>query len=234
MSSTRSFWITGATRGLGMAMAQQLLADGYRVAVSGRHSHELEALIELHGARLLHLPGNLHELADAQSAGQHLQSQWGTLDALIINAGTCDYLAPNLPAAEIVEQILQSNWHATEQAVACALPLLARGENPRVMAIFSRYSALQRYSPAQSPAGHNSLPHWLREQRKALGDLGVKLTIAAPQLTKSPVSNALALPEQWTADSAAQELLSKLDSEHRELVLEVLDPTLLWPLPSED
>lgn len=212
-------------------MAEDLLGSGHRVAVSGLDTRRLQALKAEYDDTLLRLPAGLHHLDQAQLAGQQLQARWGAVDTLIVDAGTCEYLPTDVPTNEMFDQILTTNWQACEHALAVALPLLARGEQPRIMAVFSRYSALQRYSPAQSPAGHNSLPHWLREQRKAFADLGVQLTIVAPPSTKAPLTTAQALPELWTADSAAKELLDRLQTRQAELVLEVLDPTLLWPLP---
>ena len=99
------------------------------------------------------------------------------------------------------------------------------------MAILSRYSALQLFEPNQPLTGGNSLPTWLNEQRATLQTLGIDLTVVAPQLLKSPVTSAQAVPEPWSAQSAAQELLSRLEQRQPQLVLEVLKPSELWPLP---
>ncbi|WP_411383800.1 SDR family NAD(P)-dependent oxidoreductase [Pseudomonas sp. L7] len=233
MSSTRRFWVTGASNGVGLALVERLLEEGHRVAASGMDCQELDTLAELHEARLLRLPAHLNELVGAQSAAEQLQSHWGALDVLIVNAGTCDYLANDLPANAVMEEIVSSNRRASEHVLASALSLLARGDRPQVMALFSRYSTLQLFAPAQTPAGHNSLPQWFREQRKVLDNLAVQLTVVAPQSLKAPVSNSMAIPESWTAQSAADELARRLKHPQAELVLEVLDPTLLWPLPWE-
>ncbi|AXA23410.1 SDR family NAD(P)-dependent oxidoreductase [Pseudomonas putida] len=233
MSSTRRFWVTGASNGVGLALVERLLEEGHRVAASGKNCQELDTLAELHEARLLRLPVHVHELAEAQAAAEQLQSHWGALDVLIVNAGTCDYLPDSLPANAIMEAIVSSNRRASEHVLANALSLLARGDRPQVMALFSRYSTLQLFAPAQNPAGHNSLPQWFREQRKVLDDLTVQLTVVAPQSLKAPVSSSMAIPESWTAQSAAEELVRRLEQPQAELVLEVMDPTLLWPLPKE-
>ena len=98
------------------------------------------------------------------------------------------------------------------------------------MAIFNRYSALQLYSPTQVTAGWNNMPQWLREERDELNDLGIALTVVAPQSLRAPVTSVQATPESWTPQSAADELLRRLPLREAELVLEVMDLGSLWPL----
>ncbi|MNW01349.1 hypothetical protein D3C71_1969740 [compost metagenome] len=98
------------------------------------------------------------------------------------------------------------------------------------MALFNRYSALQLFAPTQVTAGWNNLPQWMREQRKALEDQGVALTIVGPQSLKVTVTSAQAIPEEGTPGSAAEELLRRWPQREPELVLETLDLSSLWPL----
>lgn len=231
MNNSRSFWVTGASNGLGLALVQRLLDDGHRVAASGRQSAELDTLGAIHGSRLLRLPGQLQVPEQAEQACQAIRSNWGALDGLIINAGSCDYLPDGLPDGDVLEAVITTNLQASEHSLTSAVPLLAKGDTPQVMAILNRYSALQLYAPTQVPAGWNNLAQWMREQRKALAELGIGLTVVAPQSLKTAVTSAQAMPEAWTPQTAAQELLRRLPQRDPELVLEVLSLSDLWPLP---
>ncbi|BBH44322.1 hypothetical protein KU43P_07990 [Pseudomonas sp. KU43P] len=190
----------------------------------------MDALASRHGRKLLRLPWQLHDEEQASSACQQLCDAWGSLDSLIINAGTSDYLADDMPDDELFESIVSSNQLAGENCLAKVLPLLAKGKSPQVMAIFNRYSALQLHAPTQVTAGWNNMPQWLREEREALEGWGIALTVVAPQSLKTPVTAAQAAPEAWTPQSAAEELLQRLPLREPELVLEVLDLSVLWPL----
>ncbi|MDF0730142.1 SDR family NAD(P)-dependent oxidoreductase [Pseudomonas entomophila] len=232
MINARSYWVTGAANGVGLALAQGLLEQGHRVAASGKDCQELNALAAQHGANLLCLDGQLQDASEAHAVNALLQARWGALDGLIINAGTCDYLPTDLPANELIGAIATSNLLASEHALAIALALLAKGDRPQVMGLVSRYSALQLGEPTQPLRGANSLPQWFRTQRQHLQDQGIDLTLVAPGSLKAPVtSEVLAIPEDWTATRAAAELIKRLEARQPELVLEVLDPTQLWPLP---
>ncbi|WP_201207396.1 SDR family NAD(P)-dependent oxidoreductase [Pseudomonas sp. S37] len=231
MTNSRRFWVTGASNGLGLALVEQMLAQGHRVAVSGKDDQVLEALAVKHGSLLLRLPWQLHEEQQAASAAQQICHAWCGLDGLVINAGTSDYLADDVADNELIEAIVTSNQLATEHCLASALPLLAKGDSPQVMAVFNRYSALQLYAPTQTTAGWNNIPQWVREQRNALKAHGVTFTVVGPQSLKTPVTSAPAIPEAWTPESAAAELLQRWPQGEPELVLETLDLSGLWPLP---
>jgi len=230
LKNSRSFWVTGATNGLGMALLEGLLEQGHRVAASGKDDKALEALASRHGSRLLQLPWQLHDEEQAASACQQLCDAWGALDGLIINAATSDYLTDDVPDSELFESIVSTNQLAGEHCLAKVLPLLAKGNAPQVMAIFNRYSALQLYSPTQVTAGWNTMPQWLREEREELTKRGITLTVVAPQSLKTPVTSVQAAPDAWTPQSAAEELLRRLPLREPELVLELLELSGLWPL----
>ncbi|MDR2319437.1 MAG: SDR family oxidoreductase [Pseudomonas sp.] len=231
MINSRSFWVTGASNGLGLALVERLLEQGHRVAASAKESDELNALAAQHGRRFLRLPWQLHADGQAADACRQICHAWCTLDGLILNAATSDYLDAPLAGSDVFEAIVTSNQVAGEHSLANALPLLLKGESPQVMAVFNRYSALQLYAPTQVSAGWNNMPQWIREQRKTLKGQGVDVTVVSPQSLKTPVTPAQAIPEEWTPQRAAAELLRRWPQREPELVLETLDLSSLWPLP---
>lgn len=228
---SRRFWVTGASNGLGLAVVERLLEQGHRVAASSKDSDTLDNLAVGHGQSLLRLPGHLPLPELAEAAHQQIADNWGALDVLIVNAGTCDYLSHGLPADELFEAIASTNLTATEQCLGAAMALLEKGDQPQVMAVFSRYSAVQLHTPSQGPNAGNCAPQWVRLQRPGLKERGIDLTVVAPQSLKAPVAPVPAIPEPWTAQTAAEELLRRLPQREAELVLEVLEMQDMWPLP---
>lgn len=224
-------WITGTSNGLGLALVEQLLEQGSRVAASGRTCELLQDLSLQYPESLLLLDGNLSEPDEAQEAARQISDHWGALDCMIINAGTCDYLAIDTPAPAIFEGIVSSNLSATRHCLESARPLLQGNNSPQVVSILSRYSALQLHDPSQPATVDNSLVQLLNSQRAALAAQAIDLTIIAPlDLNFTQVTEPV-VPEQWTAHTAAEVILNRLPDRPANLVLEALHLNDLWPLP---
>lgn len=90
--------LTGASRGLGLAIARSLLAvHGARVATLQRTlTPELEALAGEFGAdRILNISGSVAKPEDNVKVVDAAVAKWGQLDSVILNAGTLDPLGMN-------------------------------------------------------------------------------------------------------------------------------------------
>lgn len=123
MSSFQTWFVTGASQGLGLALVQRLLRAGHRVAATSRR---LPALTEAVGpaANFLPLQVNLADDADVRQAITHTISTFGGLDVVVNNAGygiggSIEELSP----AE-VQQALDVNVVGTFNVVRQALPHL--------------------------------------------------------------------------------------------------------------
>ena len=86
----RTAFVTGATQGLGAALALRLAQDGYDVAVSGTtlgHIENTVVALEAHGARTVAVPLDLRSQPSIECAMAHVIEAFGELDVLVNNAG---------------------------------------------------------------------------------------------------------------------------------------------------
>ncbi len=85
----RRVWILGASHGIGAALAQALVANGARVAVSARNRAELESVVQAAApdARLV-LPLDIRSAEDIAAALGAIRDRWGGIDLVLIVAGT--------------------------------------------------------------------------------------------------------------------------------------------------
>lgn len=120
--------VTGASRGLGQALARALAGQGWRVVTDARDASALEeALTDTPG--VIRVPGDITD-ADHRAALVDAAVAAGGLDALVCNAGT---LGPTpLPAVTTLDltaltETLAVNTVAQVGLVQTALPALARG-----------------------------------------------------------------------------------------------------------
>ena len=84
----RVLFITGASSGIGAAVARQAVAAGYRVVLTARSLNKLQALAtELGPDRVLALKADVTEWAELEAAVAATLARFGHLDAVLANAG---------------------------------------------------------------------------------------------------------------------------------------------------
>ena len=100
----RAVLITGASRGIGAAVARRFAREGWRVGVNYRTSRgraeALAAEIAAAGGQTALLPGDVSDPAQAAALVRAAEEQLGPLDALVCNAGVA--LPPLLPLASLL------------------------------------------------------------------------------------------------------------------------------------
>src|SRR5262249_8229956 len=79
--------VTGAARGIGLAIASRLCADGVRVAVLDLDATATEAAARQVGGETLAIAADVTRSADVDAAVQRVVDRWGRLDILVNNAG---------------------------------------------------------------------------------------------------------------------------------------------------
>ncbi|MCS0635626.1 SDR family oxidoreductase [Streptomyces sp. LP05-1] len=93
--SGRVSLVTGASRGIGYAIAEALVARGDRVCVTGRGEEALAEAVDRLGAdRVIGVPGKAHDEAHQAAAVERTMEAFGRLDNLINNAGTNPVFGP--------------------------------------------------------------------------------------------------------------------------------------------
>ncbi|WP_018111640.1 SDR family oxidoreductase [Thermus igniterrae] len=116
--------ISGASRGIGEAIARLLHARGFGVGLLARDGERLKALAQELGERALPLPGDVRRLEDWERAVRTLEEAFGRLDALVNNAG----IGVMRPLEELGEeefrQVLEVNLVGPFLGLKAALPAL--------------------------------------------------------------------------------------------------------------
>ncbi len=97
-------YITGGSKGIGYGIAETLLAQGMKVAISGRHQEDLDnAAKALGGSKVLPLVSDVCRLPDEKAAVQKILDRWGQVDVVVANAGV-GHFAP-------VDELEDAAWH---------------------------------------------------------------------------------------------------------------------------
>src|SRR5262245_794014 len=81
-------WITGASSGIGRALALRLARDGRRVAASARRAEELASLAAESGGRIMPYPLDVTDRDAVAAAVRSMEAAHGPIGLAILNAGT--------------------------------------------------------------------------------------------------------------------------------------------------
>ena len=96
---TLTLLVTGATAGIGAAIARRGVADRHRVIAAGRRADRLDALAAELGENLLALPFDLTDTRATDALPGTLPEGWREVDVLVNNAGLARGIAPAQSAA---------------------------------------------------------------------------------------------------------------------------------------
>ena len=190
-------WLTGASSGLGAALAQALLEQGHQVALGGRRSQALLPLAERYPGQVLLAEGDIADAAQVAQMAARIEQAWGGLDMAVFNAGTCEYLEPGHFDPALVERVVRTNLLGVSNCLAAALPLLRAGVRPHLVVVGSSVTwlALPR-AGAYGVQGSRALPGGVAADR--LGTRGYRRDVGQPGLCRYAVDPPQRLPHAAT------------------------------------
>lgn len=133
--------ITGASRGIGAAVARRFGREGAHVILVARTAGALEALddeIKAAGGKATLVPMDLTEHAKIDALGAHIAERFGKLDILVGNAGVLGELTPLTHAeSAMFERVISINVTANWRLLRSMHPLLNASDAGRAMFVTS-------------------------------------------------------------------------------------------------
>ncbi|MEU8946875.1 oxidoreductase [Streptomyces sp. NPDC048489] len=131
------WFITGAARGFGLEIARQALERGDRVVATARRPHEIEQALPGHGARLLAVPLDVTDEAQAASAVKAATDAFGEIDVLVNNAGRGVLGAVEETSGDAVRAVFDTNVFGLLNVTRAVLPVMRRQGRGHVLNLSS-------------------------------------------------------------------------------------------------
>jgi short-subunit dehydrogenase len=136
----RTVLITGGSRGLGLALAREMAAEGARLAICGRDAESLErarASLERSGADVTAVPCDLTDRASVESLIQEVGRRLGPVDVLVNNAGVIEVGPAETMSLGDYEEAMATNFWGMLYPTLAVLPEMRKRGHGRIVNITS-------------------------------------------------------------------------------------------------
>jgi 3-oxoacyl-[acyl-carrier protein] reductase len=190
--SGRTALVTGATGGIGGAIARALHANGAVVAISGTRREMLDALAGQLGGRVHVFPCNLADKEDVESLVPGAEAAMGHIDILVNNAGiTRDNIFMRLKD-EDWDQVLAVDLTAAFRLARAAVRGMMRRRFGRIIGIASVVGVTGNAGQANYAAAKAGMIAMSKSLAKEVASRGVTVNTIAPGFIETAMTNALA------------------------------------------
>ena len=218
MHEPRAILITGASGGIGGALAQEYAAPGVRLALTGRNAERLEAraaACRAAGAEVRSAPLDVVDTQALASWVDAIDGQW-PLDLVIANAGITGGLAAGRRSESLadVQRMMSINFGGVCNTLHPVIPAMRQRRRGQ-LALMSSLAALRGlpYSPAYC-ASKAALKAYGEALRAWLSPEGIEVTVVLPGFVDTTLAGHVAGPKpfQMTAGRAARIIRRRLRS----------------------
>lgn len=219
----RVIMITGASAGIGRALAIKLARAGFQVVLSARRKETLLEVAEAHpdlADRLHAFPLDVTDLEACKAVFAQVEAEVGEIDTFILNAGDYDPMPLDDFDPEIFRRLIEVNYLGAVNGLAAALPAMRARARGQILltASLSAYRGLPQAAPYG--ASKAAVLNMAESLRPALDGSGVALRVINPGFVKTRLTekNRFAMPQLITPEEAADYIVKELDRDAFEIV----------------
>lgn len=183
--------VTGATGGIGGAVAKALHACGARVALSGTRAEKLEALAGELGERAFVTPCNLSDLDAVDALPKQASEAMGGLDIVISNAGITRDTLMMMMKPEAWDEVIKVNLTAYFRLAKAALRGLTKQRYGRIIAITSVVGVTGNPGQANYAASKAGIIGMTKSLAAEIATRNVTVNCIAPGFIATAMTDAL-------------------------------------------
>ena len=192
----RAAVVTGASSGIGLAIANVLVEEGFAVSMAARRPEKLEAAVSVlaeQGHDVHAIPANVLEESDIQKVVSEHRERYGRLDVLVNNAG----IGYASPVSELETKWLDRQLDINIRSIALfyreSLEMLkaAGAEHRNALVVNTASIAGKRGVPGNAvySATKHAVVGWNDSMNRELNTLGIKSTALCPAWVDTPMTD---------------------------------------------
>lgn len=204
--------ITGASRGIGFAIAERIVAEGGSVVITARKQEALDAAVASLGSRAVGVAGRADDAEHRAAVYELITTRWGHLDHLVNNAGINPAYGPLAEVGvEVMRKTLEVNVIATLEWAREALASGLLGDPSHPGGSIVNISSISGIAAAPGIGFYGVSKGaliTLTLQQAAEFAPGIRVNAVAPAVIKTDFARALY--EGREAEAAAQYPLKRL------------------------
>lgn len=187
--------ITGASRGIGRAIAVRLAADGYKVIINYRQNakaaEQVCRQIQQNGGSALPLPADVSQPEAVAQLFEQIQTQLGGVDVLVNNAGIAHFgLISDLTLAEW-RRIFAVNVDGAFNCIQAAIPHMIHQKKGVIINIASIWGLVGASCEAAYSASKGALIALTKALAKELGPSQIRVNCVAPGVIDTEMNSRL-------------------------------------------
>jgi NADP-dependent 3-hydroxy acid dehydrogenase YdfG len=211
-----SILVTGASSGIGRALALEYARGGATLALCARRMPELEAVAEevrALGGRALCIPVDVCDTEAAADAVRRADRDLGGLEMVIANAGRGDLCHASRLRWRDVDSVLDVNVRGAMATLVAAIPIFLAHQRGHLVGVTSLAGRRGLPMSAAYSASKAALSVFLESLRIDLARARVRVTDVQPGFVLTSTADDLAHPTpfRWPADRAARHVARRLE-----------------------
>ena len=232
--------LTGASSGIGRALATNLIGVGAKVLITARRRDQLEGLrdgLHVSDSRCLVVSGDITCENVQEEILSICRDSWNGLDCLINNAGITALGRFESAAADRLRKVFEVNFFATSSLMRKTIPMLKNGNDPLIVNIGSILAHVAVPLKSEYCASKFAVRGLTESIRAELRESGIEILLVSPSTVQSNLFDA-AIEDttslSWQSSSAmtpefvAGKIIRAMIRRQPEIVLPFSGRALVW------
>lgn len=233
--------ITGASSGIGKALAIAFIGQGARVALCARNLEKLRgSFADFDNNNLLLVAADVSKEEDCKSFVASVEEKWGAIDALINNAGISMRALFEEVELDVLRELMDINFWGTVYMCKYALPAILKSKG-----IIAGVSSIAGYRGLPARTGYSSskfaMQGFLESLRTELLHTGVHVMWVSPGFTASNIRNTalsatgtaqketpLEENKLMSAEECARIIIQSMERRKRTVVMTLQGKMAVW------